>query len=202
MRWALAGCALAALAAVVVSRHTPTESVAAPLPVASGSTGIDVDSLPVIRATAPPVDAAAWINTTPLSASDFEGKVVLYDFWTFGCVNCKHTLPHVQAWQERYAADGLVIVGIHSPEFGYERDPANVAAFVRDNDLTFPVALDPDWTVWKAWGNRFWPHFLLFDADGRQRYDHAGEGGYEQTEDVIRGLLGVAADSPRADIAP
>jgi thiol-disulfide isomerase/thioredoxin len=126
--------------------------------------------------------------------------VVLYDFWTFGCVNCAHTLPHVKAWQKRYEPDGLVIVSIHTPEFDYEADPDNVAEYVSDNDILYPVALDPEHRVWRTWDNHYWPAFYLYDSSNRLRLVHFGEGGYDSTEDALRALLGVDPASARAHV--
>ena len=147
---------------------------------------------------APPVEAAGWLNSEPLTPAALAGKVVLYDFWTFGCVNCLHTLPYVKAWHARYAADGLVVIGVHTPEFPAEADPANVTRFVRENGIRYPVALDPRGRVWTAFGTRYWPEFYLHDRQGRRRLTAIGEGGYDRTEDAVRALLGVPAGSPRA----
>lgn len=143
--------------------------------------------------------ASGWLNSVPLTPSELAGKVVLYDFWTFGCINCRRTLPAVKAWHARYADDGLVVASIHTPEFGYEADVANVEEFVADEGIEYPIALDPDKTIWRAFANHYWPAFYLYDRDGRWRYHHIGEGAYPTTEDAIRQLLGVDAGSPRAD---
>lgn len=156
--------------------------------------------LPVLAEEAPPVDAAGWLNTAPLDERDLAGKVVLYDFWTFGCINCRHTLPYVKAWAARYARDGLVVIGVHTPEFPYEADPANVASYLAEEQIRFPIALDPERRVWRAWDNHFWPAFYLHDREGRLRWFHAGEGAYAETEDAIRSLLGVAPDARRAPV--
>ncbi|MEO8696820.1 MAG: redoxin domain-containing protein [Acidimicrobiales bacterium] len=158
----------------------------------------DATNLPVLLGAAPTVTASGWLNTEPLDARGLEGKVVLYDFWTFGCINCVHTLPHVKAWDQRYRDDGLVVLSIHTPEFSYEADPGNVRRFVADNEIRYPVALDPESVTWRAFANRYWPAFYLHDRGGRRRYQHFGEGAYEQTETIIRALLGVDPSSPRA----
>lgn len=155
-------------------------------------------TLPVLADAAPPVDATRWLNTAALDPSDLAGEVVLYEFWTFGCVNCRNVLPHVRAWHERYADDGLVVLSIHTPEFAYEADPDAVADFVRANDIAFPVALDPRRSVWRAFDNHYWPAIYLHDRQGRRRLVHIGEGSYDETEDAIRALLGLPADAPRA----
>lgn len=148
---------------------------------------------------APELEAAGWINSEPLAPADLAGKVVVYDFWTYSCVNCVRTVPFLRAWHDRYEDDGLVIVGVHSPEFEFEKDEDNVADAVDELDVTWPVALDPDMTIWNDFGNQFWPAKYVFDRDNRFRFNHFGEGAYDETEDVLRALLGVAADSPRAD---
>jgi thiol-disulfide isomerase/thioredoxin len=148
---------------------------------------------------APELEADGWLNTDPLTAQDLEGEVVVYDFWTYSCVNCVRTVPFLRAWHDRYAEDGLVIVGVHSPEFEFEEDEGNVATAVDELGVTWPVALDPEMAIWNAFGNRFWPAKYVFDRDGRFRFNHFGEGAYDETEDILRSLLGVAPDSPRAD---
>jgi thiol-disulfide isomerase/thioredoxin len=187
-----------AVTAVRVSRHTRVEDLGAPA--AAGAASVVV---PVLAARPAPAleRAAGWLNASPLGAEQLHGKVVLYDFWTFECVNCRHTFPWVQAWHERYVGDGLVVASIHTPEFAFEADPANVAEAVRDDRLTFPVALDPDRAIWRAYGNHYWPAFYVYDRKGRWRYEHTGEGSYDTTEDVLRALLGVDPASPRATVS-
>ena len=141
----------------------------------------------------------SWINTPggrALSLKDLRGKVVLVDFWTYTCINCIRTFPALRAWHERYARDGLVIVGVHTPEFAFERERENVEAAVRDNDIRYPVAQDNGYETWSAWGNQYWPAKYLIDADGQVRYTHFGEGGYAETEDAIRALLEEAGRAP------
>jgi cytochrome c biogenesis protein CcdA/thiol-disulfide isomerase/thioredoxin len=130
-----------------------------------------------------------WLNSEPLTMAGLRGKVVLIDFWTYSCINCLRTLPHVRAWDESYRGDGLVIVGVHSPEFAFERDPDNVQRAVRDLGVEYPVAIDNDFATWQAWGNRYWPAKYFVDRRGRLRYVHIGEGDYEESERVIRLLL-------------
>ena len=148
---------------------------------------------------APELVAEGWLNSEPLTKADLDGKVVIVDFWTYSCVNCVRTFPFLRAWHERYADDGLVIVGVHSPEFDFERDHDNVAREVEDQDITWPVAFDDNMVIWNEFGNQFWPAKYVFDRDDRLRFFHPGEGAYEETEDVIRALLGVDPDSRRAD---
>jgi cytochrome c biogenesis protein CcdA/thiol-disulfide isomerase/thioredoxin len=130
-----------------------------------------------------------WLNSGPLALSDLRGQVVLIDFWTYSCVNCLRTLPHLKAWHEAYADDGLVIVGVHTPEFAFERVPGNVRRAVEDLRVPYPVALDNDFETWRAWSNRYWPAKYFVDREGRVRYAHFGEGDYEESERVIRALL-------------
>ena len=136
-----------------------------------------------------------WFNTRGgrrLTLAGLRGHVVLIDFWTYTCINCLRTLPYVRGWYERYRRDGLVIVGVHTPEFRFERDASNVARAVRRNRLRYPVAQDNDYATWEAWGNHYWPAKYLIDARGRVRYRHFGEGEYEKTESAIRALLAEA----------
>ena len=130
-----------------------------------------------------------WINSEPLSIADLRGQVVLLDFWTYTCVNCIRTLPQLRAWQDRYADDGLVIVGIHTPEFEFEKDHANVLLAAESHGVTWPIALDNDYVTWDNYGNAFWPTKYLVDARGRQRYHLVGEGNYSSIEEQLRTLL-------------
>ena len=135
-----------------------------------------------------------WINSSPLTMDALRGKVVVIDFWTYSCINCLRTLPHVRAWDEAYRDDGLVIVGVHTPEFAFEREPDNVRRAVRDHGIEYPVALDPDYGTWQAWLNRYWPAKYFVDRRGHVRYAHFGEGDYEESERVIRRLLAEDTD--------
>jgi thiol-disulfide isomerase/thioredoxin len=133
-----------------------------------------------------------WFNTPDgrdLTLEELRGKVVLLDFWTYSCINCIRTLPHLRAWDERYRAAGLTVIGLHAPEFPFERDAGNVLSAIRRNDLEYPVAQDNDFATWSAYGNQFWPAKYLIDSRGRVRYTHFGEGEYEETERAIRTLL-------------
>lgn len=132
---------------------------------------------------------AGWINSEPLTIRALRGKVVLIDFWTYSCVNCVRTFPFLRALHETYGDHGLRIVGLHSPEFGFERNRANVEREVARNEITWPVALDNDMATWRAYRNRFWPHVYLIDRQGRIRFDHIGEGGEALIERRIRELL-------------
>ena len=131
----------------------------------------------------------AWINSAPLTLASLRGKVVLVHFWTFGCINCIHVQPYVKAWYDRYAAAGLVVVGVHTPELSFERDLGNVRNAVAADGVTFPVAFDPAYATWNAYANQYWPAFYFVDKAGRVRHVHAGEGDYAASEQVIRELL-------------
>ena len=146
---------------------------------------------------APPIIAEGpWINTDhPLSLEDLKGKVVLIDFWTYSCVNCVRTIPYLRTWYEKYAAEGLVIIGVHTPEFPFERNEGNVKRAVRDLDVTWPVVLDNNFAQWNAYHNRYWPAHFFIDSTGRIRYFQFGEGSYEEAEEVIRALLGEAGSN-------
>lgn len=131
-----------------------------------------------------------FINTDKISVSEFTGKkVVLIDFWTYSCINCQRTTPYLNTWYEKYKDDGLVIIGVHTPEFEFEKDYNNVKAAVEKFGIKFPVVLDNDYSTWTAYKNRYWPRKYLIDIDGYIVYDHIGEGGYEETEKKIQELL-------------
>ena len=141
----------------------------------------------------------SWLNTpgdAPLSLTDLRGKVVLLDFWTYSCINCQRTLPYLEAWNTRYAADGLVIIGVHTPEFGFEKVRSNVAAAASRLGVTYPIALDSAYATWKAWDQNYWPAHYLIDKDGVVRQVHYGEGGYADTEKLIQQLLDAPAQTP------
>ncbi len=130
-----------------------------------------------------------WINSEPQTMEQLRGKVVLIDFWTYSCINCIRTLPHLRSWHEKYAGKGLVMVGVHTPEFDFEKSEANVREAVVRQRVTWPVAMDNDFKTWRAYENRYWPHKYLIDGNGIARYDHIGEGAYFETEQKIRELL-------------
>ena len=137
-----------------------------------------------------------WINSEPLSLEDLRGKVVIIDFWTYSCVNCVRTLPYMTDWHEKYSDDGLVIIGVHAPEFAFEKETSNVEEAVQRFGIEYPVAQDNDFTTWRAYNNRYWPAKYFIDADGNVRYTHFGEGEYEKSELVIQQLLAeIGADT-------
>ncbi|HJS49584.1 MAG TPA: cytochrome c biogenesis protein DipZ [Gaiellaceae bacterium] len=144
-----------------------------------------------------------WLNTPgerPLSLAELRGKVVLVDFWTYSCINCLRTLPHLKAWDRAYRKAGLTIVGVHSPEFAFERVPDNVRSAVGRLGVRYPVALDNDFATWRAYSNQYWPAKYLIDRDGRVRFHHFGEGAYEDTERRIRSLLGETVKSRKTSV--
>jgi thiol-disulfide isomerase/thioredoxin len=144
-------------------------------------------------------DAPTWLNSEPLTADALRGRVVLVDIWTYTCVNWLRTLPYVRAWADAYRDSGLVAIGVHSPEFGFEHDLDNVRRAVDELAVGYPVVLDNDFAIWQSLGNRFWPAVYLVDGDGRIRFRHFGEGNYEATERAIQALLGVDKEATRVD---
>ncbi len=155
----------------------------------------DVDSLSKIDKSgfkkAPElVGIAKYLNTTPEELkNEIKGKVVLYDIWTYSCINCVRTLPYITAWDDKYSEQGLLIIGIHSPEFEFEKDPENVKIAIEKYGIGYPVVLDNDMETWKAFENRYWPRKYIADHEGYLRYDHIGEGRYQETEKIIQKLL-------------
>jgi thiol-disulfide isomerase/thioredoxin len=133
--------------------------------------------------------AVTWLNSPPLSRQTLRGKVVLVNFWTYSCINSLRELPYVRSWAEKYKDAGLVVIGVHAPEFGFEKERANVANAVRELNITFPVPIDSDHRIWKAFKNNYWPADYFIDANGRIRYHHFGEGDYEKSERVVQELL-------------
>jgi len=136
--------------------------------------------------------AVEWLNSPPLTAEALRGKVVLVDFWTYSCINCLRTLPYVKAWAEKYRDQGLVVIGVHAPEFAFERNIDNVRRATKDLGVTYPVAIDNNYAIWRAFDNNYWPAHYFIDAQGRVRFHHFGEGEYEKSEAVIRQLLAEA----------
>jgi len=134
-----------------------------------------------------------WVNTPPLTLQQLRGKVVLIDFWTYSCINCIRTMPYITGWYEKYKNDGLVIIGVHSPEFPFEKKLSNVKDAVNEYGITYPVALDNNFSTWKAFKNQYWPAHYLINRDGRIVYTHFGEGNYAETENSIRAALGLDA---------
>ena len=145
---------------------------------------------PPVEGELPSLDGAvAWLNSAPLTAAALRGKVVLIDFWTYSCINCLRALPYVKSWYDRYRDQGLVVIGVHAPEFAFEKDPANVRRAVRELGITYPVALDNNYAIWQAFHNQYWPAHYFIDAQGRIRGHHFGEGEYAESEQLLRQLL-------------
>jgi cytochrome c biogenesis protein CcdA/thiol-disulfide isomerase/thioredoxin len=155
---------------------------------------------PAARSEALPVEGvmpslsgvAAWVNSPPLTAEALKGKVVLVDFWTYSCINCLRAIPYVRAWAEKYKDDGLVVIGVHAPEFAFEKNIGNVTKAVSDLKIGYPVAIDNGYAIWRAFNNQYWPAHYFVDAEGRIRHHHFGEGDYEESERVIQQLLAEA----------
>lgn len=191
-RWALvtlAGFAALTIGLTLVLRSTPPSGATG---TANGAALIPLESrTPAAEFTG----LDGWINSRPLSLQGLRGKVVLIDFWTFSCVNCVRTIPHLQHLQQLYGGRGLEIVGMHSPEFDFEKVAANVQNAVHRFGVTWPVALDSRMSTWNAYNNQYWPAEYLVDQQGRVAYIHDGEGEYDVTESAIAALLGVAATS-------
>ncbi|MCC2632743.1 MAG: hypothetical protein K0S48_629 [Ramlibacter sp.] len=185
--------AFAAVIAVVCARFSPAQ--AGPFESLSGARGEQMPSLE---------GGTGWVNTPPLSRESLRGKVVLVDFWTYSCINCLRTLPHVKAWAHKYKDAGLVVVGIHTPEFGFEHDTANVQRAIRHLEINFPVIADGKRRIWTAFGTQAWPTMVLVDAQGRIRSRQVGEGAYEDTERTIQRLLREAGGTqvPEGLVAP
>nr|MBA2385394.1 thioredoxin family protein [Actinomycetota bacterium] len=154
-----------------------------------------------------------WLNSEPLTLAQLRGRVVLIDFWTYSCINCLRTLPYIKEWDARYRKLGLTIVGVHSPEFAFERRKSNVRENTQRLGLRYPIALDNEFGTWQAWSNQYWPAKYLIDRDGHVRFYHFGEGEYAETEEAIRTLLAergrplpeaseLADESPRGAVTP
>jgi thiol-disulfide isomerase/thioredoxin len=135
--------------------------------------------------------AIEWLNSEPLTAAGLRGNIVLVDFWTYTCINWLRTLPYIRAWEEKYREQGLVVIGVHTPEFPFEHDVENVRRLVKELGVDYPVAIDNDYTIWDAFANRYWPALYLADAEGTVRFHHFGEGRYAESELAIQELLGV-----------
>jgi thiol-disulfide isomerase/thioredoxin len=138
---------------------------------------------------APELEPTGWLNSSPFRLADLRGRVVLVEFWTFDCYNCRNVLPALLDWHRDYAPRGLVIVGVHTPEFRHDRETRNVQAALQRYGIAYPVALDNDFATWKAYHNRYWPAFYLIDKQGVIRYTHVGEGNYDNTRRAIEVLL-------------
>jgi thiol-disulfide isomerase/thioredoxin len=138
---------------------------------------------------APEITGQTWFNAAPTGLAELKGKVVLVEFWTFGCSNCRNVEPYVKEWHRKYAEQGLVVIGVHTPEFDFERHSKNVEHYVRVQQIAYAVVTDNDFATWNRYGNRAWPTVYLIDKQGVIRYTRVGEGGYAQTEQQIQALL-------------
>lgn len=169
-------------------------------PAQSGEVAIKTSS-PVAPVATQPQDSASarllpefqgiqqWLNSAPLTRQDLQGSVVLLQFWTLGCINCQRTLPYITRWHQQYAAQGLKVIGVHTPEFPFERQVGNIQAAIERHHITYPVAVDNNFQTWQAYRNEYWPHLFLADRQGLIRYDHIGEGAYTETANTIEKLL-------------
>ncbi|MBI6950615.1 cytochrome c biogenesis protein DipZ [Pseudomonas koreensis] len=186
------------------SGKSPTGSgtMMAQIPAAGGAMKV-ADKAPgtlPVEGQLPPLNGAVqWLNSPPLDAQALKGKVVLVDFWTYSCINCLRTLPYVKAWAEKYRDQGLVVIGVHAPEFAFERDVGNVTKAMKELGINYPVAIDNDYKIWRAFNNEYWPAHYFADAQGRIRYHHFGEGDYAESERVIQQLLREAGAKSVAD---
>lgn len=192
--------AVAALAVLVVLfGPVPGQADGGSDPIVGGPMSIDtletrgpLGALPSEGELASLGTATAWLNSPPLTAAGLRGKVVLVDFWTYSCINWIRQLPYVRAWAEKYRNQGLVVIGVHTPEFAFEKNIDDVRLAARDMRVGYPVAIDNDYAVWRGFRNNYWPAIYIVDAQGRVRYRHFGEGNYEQSERVIQQLLAEA----------
>src|ERR1700691_4827745 len=144
---------------------------------------------------APLNQATAWLNSPPLTPADLRGKVILVEFWTYSCINWRRQLPYVRAWAEKYKDQGLVVIGVHAPEFAFEKNIDNVRQAIKDLKVDYPVAIDNNYAIWRAFDNKYWPAHYFIDAEGRIRHHHFGEGEYDQSEKIIQQLLAEAGKS-------
>jgi len=170
---------------VVAAAGVLSWAAVAPPPAVPQDTQSIVGSSPLYSLS----DANGWINSKPLTAKELKGKVVLVDFWDYSCINCIRAVPYVRAWAEKYKDSGLVVIGVHTPEFDFEKLLPNVQKAVQKFDITYPVALDSEYKIWNAFHNQYWPAEYFIDAKGKVRYEHFGEGDYDKSEQWIQGLL-------------
>ena len=167
-----------------------TKSIAPPTTPSTPASAIAPDTLNAAPPSLPDFQGISqWLNSAPTSIASLRGNVVLVQFWTFACINCQRTLPSVVRWHQQYAQAGLKVIGIHTPEFAFERDLNNIKRALKQHQITYPVPIDNEFKTWKAYNNEYWPHLFLADRQGLIRYDHIGEGAYDITEQMIRQLL-------------
>lgn len=187
-----------------LTRHSVllTSAAAATLAAAGlrhGESAVATARLPIEGRLPSFAGATAWLNSGPLTAADLRGKVALVSFWNFTCINWLRERPYVRGWAERYKDKGLVVIGVHAPEFAFEKNIDDVHRDIRDAQIGYPIAVDNDHAIWRAFNNRYWPALYFVDAQGRIRHHQFGEGGYEQAEEVIRQLL---AEARSGDVGP
>ncbi|MGD8566638.1 MAG: redoxin domain-containing protein [Gammaproteobacteria bacterium] len=151
--------------------------------------GSKISAATALNAPAPDISAERWINSKPLNWDTLKGKVVIVEFWTFGCHNCRNVEPYVKSWYQKYRTKGLEVVAVHSPEFDHERNFDNVRDYVKEHAITYPVAIDNDFTIWRRFANRYWPAMYIVDKTGVIRYRFIGEGRYNKIENVLQTLL-------------
>jgi thiol-disulfide isomerase/thioredoxin len=184
----------AGLSVITSSQYSLPTSLRGDISAGSASAPPDLGKAPNFQGI------VAWINSPPLDLSQLSGKVVLVHFWTYSCINCIHTIPYVNEWYSKYRNGGLVIVGVHTPEFQFEKNYSNVAASVKSDGIEYPVALDSNSSTWNAYRNQYWPADYLIDKDGNIRGVHYGEGDYNATEALIQELLKEAGNTiPQGD---
>ena len=181
-----------------VDTHSSDVMAGGPGMMMTGQQSMRVGTLPIEGEMPPLSGAVAWLNSPPLTTEALRGKVVLVDFWTYSCINCLRSIPYVRAWAEKYKHQGLVVIGVHAPEFAFERNIDNVKKAVSDLGIGYPVAIDNEYAIWRAFGNQYWPAHYFIDAQGRIRHHHFGEGDYGESERVIQQLL---AEAGRTDVA-
>jgi thiol-disulfide isomerase/thioredoxin len=175
---------------------TATDAAAAPAMMRAAAS---VEAPLPVEGELPPLSGAIqWLNSSPLTAQDLRGKVVLVDFWTYSCINCLRSLPYVKAWAQKYRDQGLVVIGVHAPEFAFERNVDNVKRATHDLGIDYPVAIDNNYAIWRAFGNQYWPAHYFVDAKGQIRFHHFGEGDYAHSEQVIQQLLAEAGHASAA----
>jgi cytochrome c biogenesis protein CcdA/thiol-disulfide isomerase/thioredoxin len=175
---------------------TATDAAAAPAMMRAAAS---VETPLPVEGELPPLSGAIqWLNSPPLTAQDLRGKVVLVDFWTYSCINCLRSLPYVKAWAQKYRDQGLVVIGVHAPEFAFERNVDNVKRATHDLGIDYPVAIDNNYAIWRAFGNQYWPAHYFVDAKGQIRFHHFGEGDYAHSEQVIQQLLAEAGHANAA----
>src|SRR5215467_7049064 len=180
------------------TQPTPSVVDAGPGMMMKGKSADQSGDLPIEGALPPLAGVTEWLNSPALTAEGLKGKVVLIDFWTYSCINCLRAIPYVRAWADKYKEAGLVVIGVHAPEFAFEKSTKNVRAAVADIKINYPVAIDNDYAIWRAFNNQYWPAHYFIDAEGRIRHHHFGEGDYDESEHTIQQLL---AEAGKTDVS-